>query len=171
MPVIVLIASTLAFWGIYWFFYLGGVDHVAGLISSRQDAARRAKALEQEQNAPLRAVDDPRDAATVLMLLIPRGGDPTQAQIAAIQDVMRTVFGFKRDVTERLAHARFMAGRAESFEQATSLFAPLLKKQLSADERRELVDLVQKVANIDGPSDGQSADIEVLERRIGLAAA
>ena len=171
MPVIVLIASTLTFWVIYWFFQMGGVDHFRELAARRKEEARRAKARELEQIAPLQAVDDPRDAATVLMLLIPRGGDPTHAQIAAIQDTMRTVFGFDRDVAERLAHARFMAARAENFEQASGLLAHLLKKQLTAAERHELVDIVQKIAQIDGPSDGQTAGIEALKRRIGLVAA
>jgi len=54
---------------------------------SRKDAARLAKARESERTAPLRAVDDPRDAAVILMLLMARvGGDPTREQIAAMDE-------------------------------------------------------------------------------------
>ena len=93
MPIIVLIASTLIFWAIYWFVRMGGVDQVREYFQQRRDAARRTKARETERTAPLSAIDDPREAAIVLMLLIPRGGDPTAGQIAAIEDRMRTVSG------------------------------------------------------------------------------
>ena len=171
MPVIVLVVGTLTFWVIYWFIHMGGVEHFRERAARREDEARRAKARELEQTAPLRAIDDPRDAATVLMLLIPRGSDPTHAQIAAIRETMRDVFGIDRDLIERFTHARFLAGCAESFEQAAGLFAHLFKKQLTAHERRELVDVVEKIARLDGPSDGQAAAIEVLKRQVGLAPA
>jgi len=89
MPVVVLVASTLAFWLIYWFVRMGGLDHFRERSARRKQEARRAQARELERTAPLRAIDDPRDAATVLMLLIPRGRDPTTAQIAAIEKIMR----------------------------------------------------------------------------------
>src|ERR1700760_4670077 len=118
MPIIILIISTFAFWGIYWFVRMGGVDHLREQSARRKDEARRAQGREMEQTAPLRAVDDPRDAATILMLLIPRGRDPTAQQLAAIEDTLRAVFGFEQDLNERLTHARFIASCAQSFEQA-----------------------------------------------------
>jgi hypothetical protein len=171
MPVIVLIASTLIFWLIYWFVRMGGVDHVREYFQQRKDAARRTKARETERTAPLSAIDDPREAAIVLMLLIPRGSDPTAGQIAAIEDKMRTVFGFDHDVNERLTHARFIASRAQGFAEAAGLFAHLFNKQLTADERRELVGMVEEIARIDdGPSATQAEAIDVLKRKVGLAA-
>jgi hypothetical protein len=105
------------------------------------------------------------------MLLIPRGGDPTATQIVAIQDTMRAVFGFDHDVNDRLTHARFTASCAQSFAQAAGLFADLFNKQLTAEERRELVGMVEQIARIDGPSAIQTEAIDVLKRRVGLAAA
>jgi hypothetical protein len=105
------------------------------------------------------------------MLLVPRGGDPTAGQIAAIQDTMRAVFGFDRDVNDRITHARFIASRAQGFAEAAGLFAELFNKQLTADERRELVGMVEKIARIDGPSATQAEAIDVLKRRVGLVVA
>src|SRR5262245_66087660 len=105
MPVIILVVSTLVFWLIYWFVQMGGVDRFVELVARRRDTTRRAEARESERSAPLRAIDDPRDAATVLMLLIPRGGDPTQAQIEADQDTMRRVVGVNSDSGRRLNDA------------------------------------------------------------------
>ena len=168
MPIFVLIASTLLFWGIYWFVRMGGIDHFRERAARRKDATRRADARQQERTAPLRAIDDPRDAAIVLMLLIPRGRDPTAAQIAAIEHITRDVLGFDHDVHERLAHSRFIADRAQSFTEAAALFASLFTKRLTTEERRELVEIVHKVAEIDGPSETQNSDIEVLKRQVGL---
>src|ERR1051325_1982450 len=119
MPVIALILSTLVFWVIYWFFRMGGLDHIQEARAQRRDAERKRKALESQRSAPLQAIDDPREAAIVLMLLIARGGDaPTREQYAAVEDPARRVFGFERDLAERMTHARFVASRADSFEQA-----------------------------------------------------
>jgi hypothetical protein len=171
MPIVVLVASSLLFWGIYWFVRMGGVDHFREQSKRRKQDARRAEARELERSAPLRAVDDPRDAATVLMLLIPRGRDPTAKQIATIEETMRAVLGFADDVNERLTHARFIAGCAQSFAQAAGLFAHLFNNRLTADERRELVGIVEEVARIDGPTASQTAEIDGLRRRVGLAPA
>jgi len=169
MPVIVLVASTLVFWVIYWFVRMGGVDHFREVSARRKDEARRAKARKLERTAPLRAIDDPRDAATVLMLLIPRGRDPTAGQIATIEERMRVVFDFGHEVNERLTHARFIASCAQSFGEAAELFADLFSKRLTAEERRELVGLVEEIARIDGLSATQTADVDVLKRAVGLA--
>src|ERR1043166_9725725 len=128
MPVVVLLASTLAFWVIYWFVRMGGVDHFREASARRKQEAQRAQARELELTAPLRAIDDPRDGATVLMLLIPRGRDPTAKQIAAIEASMRGVLGFDDDLDGRLTHARFIASCAQSFAQAAGLFAELDRK-------------------------------------------
>jgi hypothetical protein len=171
MPIVVLVVSTLAFWLIYWFVRMGGVDHFREQSARRKEEARRAKARKSERTAPLRAIDDPRDAALVLMLLIPRGSDPTRAQFSAIEDTMRGVFGFDTDLIERLTQARFIATCAESFDEAAGLFSDLFNKRLTADERRELVAMVEKIARIDGPSHSQTAALDVLQRRVGLAPA
>jgi uncharacterized tellurite resistance protein B-like protein len=171
MPVVVLLASTLVFWVIYWFIRMGGVDHFLERSARRKQDAQRAQARELERTAPLRAIDDPRDAATVLMLLIPRGRDPTTQQIAAVEEAMRAVLGFDNDVNERLTHARFTASCAQNFAQAAGLFADLFNKRLTAEERHELVGMVEEIARIDGPSAIQTAEIDVLKRRVGLAPA
>jgi uncharacterized tellurite resistance protein B-like protein len=172
MPIIALVLSTLAVSLIYWFVRLGGIDHVRGMFARRSEEARRIISREVERTAPLRAVDDPRDAATILMLLIARaGGDPTREQIAAIETKVRAVFGFDQELTERMTQARFIASRADSFEQAAGLFSDLLKKRLTADERHQLIAMLEEVAGYDGPSEAQTGAIEGLKRRIGLAPA
>jgi uncharacterized tellurite resistance protein B-like protein len=172
MPAFVVVALTLVFWVAYWFIRMGGIDHYRAKAAQRRETARLAEARQSERLAPLRAVDDSRDAAAVLMLLAARAaGDPTREQIAVIENILRSVFGFKEELTGRMAQARFTAARADSFEQAAGLFSDLLMKQLSPDERSQLIDMVEEVSAVEGPSPAQSEAVAVLKRRIGFAAA
>jgi uncharacterized tellurite resistance protein B-like protein len=170
MPIIALVLSTLTIWIIYWFVRMGGIDHVMGLFSQKHREARQIISRDIERTAALRAIDDPRDAATVLMLLIARAnGDPTREQIAVIETTVRAVFGFGGDLTERMTQARFIASRADSFEHAAGLLSDLIKKRLTPDERHQLIAMLEEVAGHDGPSEAQTEAIDLLKRRIGLA--
>jgi hypothetical protein len=169
MPVIILVVSTLAFWLVYWFIRMDGLEHLAAIFDQRrrEELARKARAA--ERIAPLRAVDDPRDAATILMLLVARiSHDPTRDHIAAIEETIRSVFGFDRDLTERMTQARFIASRADNFDQAAGLLADLLNKKLTVDERRHLIEMLGDVARVEGPTEAQTEAIESMKRRLKL---
>ena len=143
MPIIALILSTLFFWAIYWFVRMDGLDKIRDAMARRRNEKRRIKALESQRTAPLQAVDDPRDAAIVLMLLIARSSDaPTREQYETVEATARSVFGFEHDLTERMTQGRFIAARAESFEQAVGLFANLLRSRLTDGNLRSLTDYV-----------------------------
>ena len=172
MPILILLVSTLAFWLLYWFIRMDGLEHVAAIFDRRKREAKRLKSREAERIAPLRAVDDPRDAALILMLLMARiGHDPTREHVAAIEATARSVFEFDRDLTGRMTQARFIASRADSFDHAAGLFADLLRTRLTVDERLHLIDMLGGVARIEGPSEAQSDAIDSVKRRIGLVAA
>jgi len=144
---------------------MGGLDHMREASSRRKIARARAS----ERVAPLRAVNDPRDAAIILMLLIAReNGDPTRDHIATVEKLARTTFGLDHDLAARMTQARFTAGRAESFAHGAALFTNLLNERLTPDEKRQLVDMVEHVAWVDGPSQAQTEALAVLSERLGL---
>jgi len=154
MPIIALLFSTLAFWVVYWFIRMGGIDHVHNMVTRRKEEARRLAARERERSASLRAIDDPRDAAIILMVLMARvAGDPTREQIAAIEQQVRAAFGFDAELIERMTQARFIASRADGFEQAAGLFSDLFNKSLTVSEKLELMSMLEAVASIDGRSE------------------
>jgi uncharacterized tellurite resistance protein B-like protein len=159
---------TLTFWVLYWFVRMGGIAHVQARAKHREDEARRAAARELDRTACLRAVDDPRDAAIVLMLLIARGGDPNEQQVATIEDIVAQTFGFDIELIERMTHARFIASRADGFGQASKIFSAFLNERLTRDERLELVAMVEIVARHDGPSKLQTEAIAALRQRLGI---
>jgi uncharacterized tellurite resistance protein B-like protein len=172
MPIIALILSTLVFWLLYWFIRMGGLDHLRERSTQRKEEARRQAAREAARLAPLRAIDDPRDAAAILMLLVARAdGDPTREQIAAVENILRSIFGFERELTERMTQARFIAKQTDSFEQAAAVFAGLFKQRLTSDERQQLVDMLEEVARHEGPTEIQMQAISAFRPMIGLVPA
>jgi uncharacterized tellurite resistance protein B-like protein len=172
MPIIVMIASGLAFWTLYWFVQMGGIERLQQRKKQREDDAKRAAARDASRLAPLRAVDDPRDAATILMLLIARAnGDPTRERIALIEEKLRSVFGFERELTERMTQARHIARQTDSFEQAAAVFAEMFNKRLTHDERHELVDMLEEIARNELPYEREIEAITAFRPKIGLAAA
>ena len=171
MPIVAVIALTLGFWVIYWFVRMGGIEHFRAKSAQRKEDAQRAEARTLERTATLRAVDDARDAAAVLMLRITRGGDPTAAQVGLIEQTPRTVFDFEQELIERMAQARFVAATADSFDQAGRIFAPMLKQRLNAVEKHHLVTMLEEVAQLDGPTPAQAEAIAAFSERIGLAPA
>ena len=172
MPVILMIVGALAFWTLYWFVQMGGIEHFQRRKAARQEEAKRLEARESARTAPLRAIDDPRDAAAILMLLIAReNGDPTREQILAVEAKLRSVFGFERELAERMTQARFIARQADGFEQAARVFADLFRRRLSAGERAELIDMIEEIARHEGPSEMQAEAIAAFKPIIGLAPA
>jgi len=172
MPIIATIVSGLLLWTLYWFIQMGGIEHFRQRKVQRKEDARKQEAREAARAVPLRAIEDPRDAAAILMLLIARAnGDPTREQIHAIEEKLRTVFGFEHELSERMTQARFIARQADSFEQAAGVFAKLFKQKLTCDECRHLVDMLEEVANYEAPSENQIEAIAALKPMIGLVSA
>ncbi|HEY6254624.1 MAG TPA: hypothetical protein VIY51_02420 [Xanthobacteraceae bacterium] len=169
MPIIGVILTTVVIWTLYWFFRMGGLEQMQAKRAQRKDTERLGRARESQRKAPLHAVDDPRDAAMVLMMLMAReGGDPTREHIAAIEKISHSTFGFGHDLGARMTQARFIASRADSFAQAAALFSDLFNKKLMHDEKRQLVDMIEEVANFEGGSDAHAQAIDGLSRRLGL---
>lgn len=167
MPIIALLISTFVGWTIYYFFWMGGADRVLDAFSIQRNARRRQAAQAKERIAPVMAIDDPREAALVLMLLMAREATaPTREQYAAVDDKARTVFGFDKDFDHRMTHVRFVAGRADSFAQAAAVFAGLFVKRLTDGEKRDLVGMIEAVAALEGPSEAQNEAIDGLKRRL-----
>src|SRR5262245_45912088 len=110
MPMVAVVVLTALLWAVYWFIRMGGVEHFQERDAQRKEEQRKAKARELDRTALLRSIDDPRDAAIVLMLLIPRGGDPTAQQLAAIERAIASVFDLGDEVVARMTQARFIAG-------------------------------------------------------------
>lgn len=172
MPVIAAILGAIATGLVYWLIWGKGVDYIeqrwrAGRDAKR-DATRRQATITSERLAPLRSVDDPRDGATILMLLVARlRGDPTPEQVATVETEMRAVLGLNTEVTGRLAYARFAASQDLAFEDAVEDVAPKLKQALTGAEIEDLLAMLGRVATVhDGPTARQQTALDFAARRL-----
>jgi hypothetical protein len=104
----------------------------------------------------------------LMVLMAHEGGDPTREHIAAIEKIAQSTFGFGSELAARMTQARFIASRADSFAQGAALFADLFNKKLTRDEKRQLVGMVQEVADFEGGRDTHAGTIDGLSRRLGL---
>src|SRR4051812_39310286 len=106
MPIVALLLGTLGFWVLYWFIRMGGLGHVRELRAQRKEGAREACVHEASHHGPLRVVDDPREAAMILMLVLARGdGETTSEQLATVEGIARAQFDFEDDWIGRLTQA------------------------------------------------------------------
>lgn len=169
MPIIVAILGTLALWAAFWFVRFGGIDIVRRRRERRQVDALLTLKREAARDAPMRAVDDPRNAAAILMLLlvVRPGTDPAESQIAAIKDKLRGIIHDDHDLAECMAQAQALAQQAHSFDQAARVFADLFHRHLTMDERRELAGMLDDIAALGGPA--QAEAVETFRPLVGLA--
>jgi hypothetical protein len=168
MPIILMILGLLAITLLFWLVRMGGIDHFRRQKVQQQEKAAREAVRERLRTAHLRTVEDPRDAAAILMLLLAREqGDPTREQIWLIEDKLRGL-GITQDLPERMAKARFNARETESFHLAARVLAILFRNRLTDAERRELVAMLEEVARASGPSESQTEAIATFRPMIGV---
>jgi hypothetical protein len=68
-----------------------------------------------------------------------------------------------------MTQARFIASRADGFEQAAGLFSDLFNKSLTANEKLELVAMLETVVSVEGRTEAAEEALELLKRHIGLS--
>jgi hypothetical protein len=155
MPVIMAILGAVFLGLFYWLMWGQGLEYIEHRWTTarkrRSDAEARAKSLESQQMAPLRSIDDPRDGAVVLMILMGRiRGVLTPEQQAAIEDEMRHVLDLEGEVTARFLYSQFAAEQVRDFDKALDGLAPLLREKLGRTERADLLAMLQAVATVHG---------------------
>lgn len=155
MPVLVAVVGAVMTGFMYWLLWGKGLDYLEHRIGSAWAARRRARLRAESERrqalAPILSVDDPRDAAAILLLMAARArGTPTPEQMAAVEGEMRDVLGLGHDLPRRLAFAGFAAQAGASPDDAIDAFAPLLRKALTPAERDELLAMTARVAAVHG---------------------
>lgn len=152
----------------YWFVWGNGMEHVDFMLGRQRNAKRRALAVDQAKRAPLKAIQEPRDAATILMVLVAsRRGEMTGEQEALILGEMASTLEYVDDVAASLAIARHAAANAPTPEVAVGELRDLLRKNLGRSEFNQLFLMLRKVASLHGgPTDEQEKLIAYAERTL-----
>lgn len=167
--------------GLMWWILLGnGREAINMWLDSRAEKDRQAKgtadtlrAREQEKRAPLRAIADPREAATAILVAIAEArGTLTDEQRHEIRAQMRTVLGYADELDHHLAVAQHASRTAGSAATVIDEAAAMLEERLGDNERAEMLDMAIAIAALHGgATDAQEALLAKLRKRLGLDAA
>ncbi len=143
---------------------------LADAVYKARGSYRQWKRNKGAVDAPFKTLDDPREAATVLMLLIARlDGDYTQAQLKSIQWEMQHGLKMGNATEESFQFCRWLSSLAPSTAKAIRLFAPLLNQRLDVDEKEELCQMLIRISNIEGEASPlQLEALQTLRRELHL---
>lgn len=162
------VVGVAAVW--YWRIRMmkGAADDVADAAGRAIGKYKRYKFRKKAEAAPVEAVDDPVAAAAVMMIAVASAEQPLST--AAEDTIRREITGkLGGEPTDLMVFAKWVASHVEDPNNVSLRYAKLWAKALNMDERRELVDMVRRVAAADGePSPRQLNAIARLSERLGL---
>ncbi len=147
----VLGAMAAAFWAFTYF--VNAAREGQDAIRDVKGAFRGAKWSKRAGQRLIEGLTDPRDAAAVLLYQIAAyDGAVTDRQRQLIIADMKRAFAADDETAEGLfAFARAATGQINDAANSLKKILKPIEAACSADERRELVDMMLKAAEIEGP--------------------
>jgi uncharacterized tellurite resistance protein B-like protein len=136
------------------------VDNARGLAN----LPRRLRWQAQQRRASIRALEDPREAAVVLLLAVARAtGDVSSAQKQAIAGFAIDEFRVgAREAQDMILLAGFMLRDVFEFREELRFVLAPLDKALGPAERSRLLEAAREVAEADGTT-AEGAALELIE--------
>ncbi|WP_282609193.1 hypothetical protein [Pelagibius sp. Alg239-R121] len=120
---------------------------------------------------PLDTVEDPRlSAAGILAAIAKMDGDYTREQMTAIQQECGRVFSASdKDAEQFTAYGRWLAQQSANPDEVVRRLSGNLSKNLAANERQELLGMVERVSAIEGrgATDEQILALKRLRESLG----
>jgi uncharacterized tellurite resistance protein B-like protein len=163
------IIGAVGFW--YWRFKAAKetADEITDMAGTAWGKWKRYKFRKKAEASPVEAVDDPVAAAIVMMIAITKEEHPlTQEAEAAIRHEVTKTMGIA-DPTELLVFGKWVASHVEDANNVSLRYSKLWARDLSESERADFVQMVRRVAAIDGEVTArQQLKITKLKERLGL---
>jgi uncharacterized membrane protein len=172
MPYLVMLLGVIAGAG-FWWWRLKAMGEAASEI---HDAAgrvigkyKRHKFRQKVEGATLTAVSDPVAAAIIMMMAIAQEDRPLDDETeAAIQREALETMG-QSSPTEVMIFSKWVAANVADANDVSYAYRKLWSDNLTMDERRDLVAMVQRIASLrGGPTPGQKTKLEKLSERLGF---
>ncbi|WP_419902301.1 TerB family tellurite resistance protein [Kiloniella sp.] len=135
-----------------------------------RSAARRFGHNRKTKVNPLDAIEDSRVAAAAVMAAFARmDGDYTREQLLAIKEECQSVFGAsEKEAVEIAGQSRWLMEQSANLDDAIRKLSRILRRGLEADEKKQLLSMVTRVASVegDGMSEHQQQSLSQLSRQI-----
>lgn len=178
MPVVLAVLGALMSGLFMWVVWGNGMEVINHWLDQRADKAKTQKdakaiadARERARRAPLRSIEDPREAAMVLLSkLAMLRGDMTAEQNLLLSKLAMDRLGLDGKPEHHTALAAFAARSVADGDTVVADLSPLFHVRLSAAERDDLFAMMDEVAALHGgPTEAQAAMIERLAKRLSYA--
>ena len=158
----------------YWFNRASrGANEIADAANTLQNLPRKMRYRQKAGKRGLDLVEDPVEAATVLMIAIARSdgaGRVSETQNEAIARQLQSHMQMDADIAEDMVLQ--MRSLTQYLTQPDSMLFPMvdiLLTAISRDDARDLAAMMGHIAEIDNPANGdQISLIRRFEERMGL---
>lgn len=171
MAVIIAIlgAVAAAFWAFSHFVGAAREGHEA--IRDVQGAFRGAKWSRKVSQRMIESLEDPREAAAILLYQVAQyDGAITDRQRHVIVADMKTAFSADNETAEGLfAFARAALGQINDAANSLRKITKPIADACTPEERRQLIDMMLKAAEIEGPVSDVQNRLIAETRRVLLA--
>lgn len=144
---------------------------VADAAGGAGSALRRWRWRRKVNVNPLDLIEDPREAAGVLMVAVAQAnGSLTDVERTAITNQMEDRFGATPEqASALLARALWMVREGVDTREIMRRVMPVLRTAANAAQRRDLVDMLTVVAEADGRQDETTTfDIANFQKQLGV---
>ena len=145
------------------------VRDVASAAGEVQGLFRRWSWRRRANVNPLDMVDDPREAATAMMVVVAQtDGALTGKERGTIMALVSEHFGAtSRQAEELLARGRWLVQNSVDASEVFRRLAPSIRKSCNSSEREDLIAMLKTVASAEGPLDAHlQNDIAILRQHL-----
>lgn len=178
MPVLLAVLGALMSGLFMWVVWGNGMEVINHWLDRRADKAKTqkdakaiAEARDRARRAPLRSIEDPREAAMVLLTkLAMLRGEITAEQNLLLSKIAMDRLGLSGKPEHHTALAAFAAKGAPDGDAVVADLSPLFHVRLNAEERDDLFAMMDEVAGLHGgATEAQETMIERLAKRLSYA--
>lgn len=172
MPFIMMVLGVIGGIG-FWWWRMKALGEAASEIHDVAGRAigkyKRHKFRQKVEGSVLTAVDDPRAAAVIMMFaMINEERSIDESAEKAVGDEIKSRMGIA-DPTELIVFGKWAASQNVDANQVSRTFGKLWVGALSEEERKDLVRMVARMANLHGEqTPAQANEIAKLRERLAL---
>jgi uncharacterized tellurite resistance protein B-like protein len=150
MPFLIAVLGVLGAAALWWYRMKAMNDaarEVAEVVGRVQGNIRRKKLRKQAALSPLTAIDDPVvAAATLITAIVSEDGPVLPRREAIIREVISQIAAGPKKTDEAVVYAKWAASQIDDTTIVIDKLAPFLRERLDPNERDDLLQMLNRVA-------------------------
>ncbi|ESY82570.1 hypothetical protein NKI94_15940 [Mesorhizobium australicum] len=150
MPFLIAVLGVLGAAALWWYRMKAMNDaarEVAEVVGRVQGNIRRKKLRKQAALSPLTAIDDPVvAAATLITAIVSEDGPVLPRREAVIREVISQIAAGPKKTDEAVVYAKWAASQIDDTTIVIDKLAPFLRERLDPNERDDLLQMLNRVA-------------------------